>query len=167
MIWSIPTIWQFPELFLMVFCHWHAISRLPKSWTCTSTYISFIQACGHGGHGGHGGRSLLTILGRLITPFILGSMSVGLNILIRHSFTDLWVWIMTWAPWPFFAEKMWVAFIHIFFSKNNNVYAIFNDQSFNGTLTTSLVLNNWTQKYFLSEIPNNSNLSLGTCIFIV
>ena len=26
---------------------------------------------------------------RLITPFILGSMSVGLNILIRHSFTDL------------------------------------------------------------------------------
>ena len=37
---------------------------------------------------------MLTIRGRLITPFILGSMSVGLNILIRHSFTDLWVWIM-------------------------------------------------------------------------
>ena len=36
----------------------------------------------------------LTIRGRLITPFIVGSMSVGLNILIRHSFTDLWVWIM-------------------------------------------------------------------------
>ena len=30
-----------------------------------------------------------TIRGRLITPFILGSMSVGLNILIRHSFMDL------------------------------------------------------------------------------
>ena len=29
---------------------------------------------------------MLTIRGRLITPFILGSMSVGLNILIRHSF---------------------------------------------------------------------------------
>ena len=29
------------------------------------------------------------IRGRLITPFILGSMSVGLNILIRHSFMDL------------------------------------------------------------------------------
>ena len=25
--------------------------------------------------------------------FILGSMSVGRNILIRHSFMDLWVWI--------------------------------------------------------------------------
>ena len=32
---------------------------------------------------------MLTIRGRLITPFILGSISVGLNILIRHSFTDL------------------------------------------------------------------------------
>ena len=28
---------------------------------------------------------MLTIRGRLITPFVLGSMSVGLNILIRHS----------------------------------------------------------------------------------
>ena len=27
--------------------------------------------------------------GRLITSFVLGSMSVGLNILIRHSFKDL------------------------------------------------------------------------------
>ena len=36
---------------------------------------------------------MLTIHGRLITPFILGSMSVGLNILISHSFMDLWVWI--------------------------------------------------------------------------
>ena len=32
---------------------------------------------------------MLTIHGRLITPFILGSISVGLNILIRHLFTDL------------------------------------------------------------------------------
>ena len=32
---------------------------------------------------------MLNIRGRLITPFILGSMSVGLNILIRHSFMDL------------------------------------------------------------------------------
>ena len=30
-----------------------------------------------------------TIRGRLITPFIPGSMPVGLNIRIRHSFTDL------------------------------------------------------------------------------
>ena len=27
------------------------------------------------------------------TPFILGPIAVGLNILIRHSFMDLWVWI--------------------------------------------------------------------------
>ena len=32
---------------------------------------------------------VVTIRGRLVTPFILGSMSVGLNILIRHSFMDL------------------------------------------------------------------------------
>ena len=32
---------------------------------------------------------MISIRGRLIIPFILGSMSVGLNILIRHSFTDL------------------------------------------------------------------------------
>ena len=36
---------------------------------------------------------ILTIRECLITPFILGSMSVGLNILICHSFMDLWVWI--------------------------------------------------------------------------
>ena len=27
-------------------------------------------------------------------------MSVGLNIWIRHSFTDLWDWIRAWIPWP-------------------------------------------------------------------
>ena len=32
---------------------------------------------------------MLAIRGCLITPFILGSMSVGLNILIRLSFMDL------------------------------------------------------------------------------
>ena len=37
---------------------------------------------------------------KLITPFVLGSMSVGLNILIRHSFMDLWVWITALVPWP-------------------------------------------------------------------
>ena len=39
---------------------------------------------------------------------------------------------------------MWVAFAnakanHIFFSKNISVYAIFNDRSFNGTLTNGIV----------------------------
>ena len=44
----------------------------------------------------------------------------------------------------FFAEKMCVGFAnakatHIFFSKNISVYAIFNDQSFNDTLTNDIV----------------------------
>ena len=43
---------------------------------------------------------MLTTRERLITPFILGFMSVGLNSLIRHSFTDLWFWITAWVPWP-------------------------------------------------------------------
>ena len=43
---------------------------------------------------------MLTIRGRLITTFVLGSMSVGLNILIRHSFMDLWFWITALVPWP-------------------------------------------------------------------
>ena len=40
---------------------------------------------------------------------------------------------------------MWVAFAlfvkatHIFFSKNTSIYAIFNDQSFNDTLTNDIV----------------------------
>ena len=36
------------------FCQWRVISRLPKPRTYASTYISFVQAYGHGG------RSLLT-----------------------------------------------------------------------------------------------------------
>ena len=37
-----------------------------------------------------------------------------------------------------FAEKMWVAF-HIFSAKIYSVYAIFNDRSFNDTLTNDIV----------------------------
>ena len=54
----------------------------------TYMYISFVQACGHVAK--HAYQVMLTIRGCLITPFILGSMSVGLNILMRHLFTDLW-----------------------------------------------------------------------------
>ena len=44
----------------------------------------------------------------------------------------------------FLLEKMWVAFAnakatHIFFSKNISIYAIFNDQSLNDTLTNDIV----------------------------
>ena len=49
---------------------------------------------------------MLTIRGRLITPFVLGSMSVGLNILIRHSFMDLWFWITALVPWPQVLEEL-------------------------------------------------------------
>ena len=37
MIWSIPTMWQFSELFLMFLPMTRAISRLPKSRTYAST----------------------------------------------------------------------------------------------------------------------------------
>ena len=40
-IWSVPTMWQFPELFLLFFQR-QVISRRPKPWTYASTYISFI-----------------------------------------------------------------------------------------------------------------------------
>ena len=42
------------SIIVSVFCQWRAISRLPKSRTYASTYISFVQAYGYGG------RSLLT-----------------------------------------------------------------------------------------------------------
>ena len=87
MVWSIPKIWQFPELFLMFlpltrrgwasgvpdmrFCRWFLRSGLWAWWAKLAYQV------------------ILTIHGRLITAFILGSMSVGLNILIRHLFTDL------------------------------------------------------------------------------
>ena len=62
---------------------------------------------------------MLTIRGRLITPFILGFMSVGLNILIRHSFTDLWVWIMAWVPWQ---QLLYTLFIYFYEKWNIRAY---------------------------------------------
>ena len=49
MIWSIPTMWQFPNLFLMFLPVTRAISRLPESQTYASSDISFDQAYGHVG----------------------------------------------------------------------------------------------------------------------
>ena len=58
----------------------------------------------------------------------------------------------------------------IFFSKSISIYAIFNDQSFNDTLTiyimTSLVLNNWAQMLWsmASDMgPHCSGLCLLVC----
>ena len=87
MIWSIPTMWQFPELFLMflpmtsqkqtskfpdIRFNLHFLPSNIWTWWAKLAY-----------------QVMLTIRGRLITPLILGSMSVGLNILIRHLFMDL------------------------------------------------------------------------------
>ena len=50
---------------------------------------------------------------------------------------------------------MWVAFAnakatHIFFSKNISVYAIFDDENVNDTLTNDIVVsNNWAQMHRL------------------
>ena len=57
-----------------------------------------------------------------------------------------------------FAEKMWVAFAnakatHIFLGKILRVYAIFNDQSFNDTLTNNIIsLNNLAQLFQTNNI---------------
>ena len=51
LIWSIPTMWQFPELFLM-FLPMTSHKWLPKSRTYASTYISFVQAMGMVGEAG-------------------------------------------------------------------------------------------------------------------
>ena len=41
----------------------------------------------------------LNFHGRLITPFLCGSMSVRLSILIRHLSIDPWVCSMAWVRW--------------------------------------------------------------------
>ena len=87
MIWSTPTMWQFPELFQMFLPMNSQITdiRFYRYFLRSSLWAWWAKLAYH---------VMLTIRERLITPFILGSMSVGLNILIRHSFTDLWIWIM-------------------------------------------------------------------------
>ena len=46
----------------------------------------------------------------------------------------------------------------LLFSKNIRVYAIFNDQSFNDTLTNNIIsLNNWA----LTKLPPNGSVSLS------
>ena len=73
-----------------------------------------------------------------------------------------------------FVLKMWVAFAnakatHIFFSKNISVFTIFNDQSFNDTLTNDIVsfeqLGPWCQtwmqdKQILKRMTTKSNDTL-------
>ena len=60
------------------------ISRLPKSRTYASTYnVHFLRSDLWVWWAKLAYQVMLTIRGRLITPFILESMSVGLNIRIR------------------------------------------------------------------------------------
>ena len=42
--------------------------------------------------------------------------------------------------------------LRTFFSKNIGVYAIFNVESFNDTLTNNVVFNNWAQDIFIKLI---------------
>ena len=47
-----------------------------------------------------------------------------------------------------------------FFSKNISIYAIFNDQSFNDTLTNDLVLNNWALMFYNYTKDTTSEFTL-------
>ena len=86
MIWSTPTMWQFPELFLMFLpvTRHKETSQIPDICFYRYFLCSDLWAWAKLAY-----QVMFTIRGRLITPFILGSMSVGLNILVRHSFMDL------------------------------------------------------------------------------
>ena len=87
MIWSNPTKWQFPELFLMFLpvTRHKQTSQIPD----IRFYLHFLRSGLLAWWAKLAYQVMLTIRGHLITPFILGSMSFGLNILIRHSFMDL------------------------------------------------------------------------------
>ena len=91
-------MWQFPELFLMFLpvTRYKLTSQTPD----IRFYRYFLRSGLWAWWAKLAYQVMLIIRGRLITPFILGSMSVGLNILIRHSFTELWVWITALVPWP-------------------------------------------------------------------
>ena len=91
-------MWQFPELFLMFLpvTRHKQTSQIPA----IRLYRYFLRSGLWAWWAKLVYQVMLTIRGRLITPFVLGSMSVGLKILIRHSFMDLWVWITALVPWP-------------------------------------------------------------------
>ena len=96
MIWSIFTMWQFPESFLMFLpmtIH-KSTSKIPD----VRFYLHFLRSGLWAWWAKLAYQVMLTIRGRLFTPFILGFMSVGLTILIRYSFMNLWVWITAWVP---------------------------------------------------------------------
>ena len=78
-----PYMWQFPELFLMFLpmTSHKKTSKIPD----IHFYLHFLRSYLWVWLAKLAYQVMLTIRGRLITPFILGSMSVGLNILIRHS----------------------------------------------------------------------------------
>ena len=72
MIWSIPTMWQFPELFLMplpVTRH-KLTSKIPD----IRLYRYFLRSGLWAWWAKLAYQVMLTIRGRLITPFILESM---------------------------------------------------------------------------------------------
>lgn len=79
MILSIPTMWLFPELFL-IYLPMISHSTISKVPTIHFTQqLPFIQAERHGERE-HANQVMLTHSDCLITPLHLGSMLVGLNI---------------------------------------------------------------------------------------
>ena len=88
MIWSIPTTWQFQELFLMFLpmTSHNQTSKIPD----IRFYLQFpsFRPMGMVGEACLPSNAYYPRT-HDYTLFILGSMSVGLNILIRHSFTDM------------------------------------------------------------------------------
>ena len=85
MIWSIPTMWQVPELFLFFSNDEPQVDmQIPD----IPFYLHFLRSGLWAWWEKLAYQIKLTIRRRLITPFILGSMSVDLNILIRYSFMD-------------------------------------------------------------------------------
>ena len=91
---------------------------------------------------------MLTIRGRLITPFVLGSMSVGVNILICHSFMDLWFWITALVPWP--QLLFWFLYFDLFGGIDKTLLKLSLHYGVRGWSKDSLqTLNIWSRSWIL------------------
>ena len=112
-IWSIPTMCQFPELFLMFLSmtSHKQTSKIPD----IRFYLHFLRSGLWAWWAKLAYLVMLTIRGRLITPFILGSMSVGLNILIRHSITKTCLYKFDPLKPHFYIVKLGFTGVYIIF----------------------------------------------------
>ena len=103
-------------------------SNLPYSLTIKATHRSPRPACNW--------KKISTFTDQ--GPVVQSIVSL-MSLLVIKMLTVL---VSTISNLQVFCWKMWVAFAkatHIFFSKNISVYAIFNDQNFNDTLTNNII----------------------------